>query len=414
MNPKNKNCIKQAEPLGFIFLSIGLALAISSYTNVKFLGTRNFSLETILCILSIPLALKKYWPKCCLPHIKLYSYIVITYSLPFFLTFMYLNNPNYKIWSLSLLAGSIILTQCIAFKKLWPVIFIGCFLAALVFKLESPNKALPDDILIVLSCCLGIILYFSHFSKKIMLEYEDKIKLLEGVGMTIAHELRTPIASIKAGSLGIENVLPSLIDAYEKAASSNLNIHLINSVQLNTIKKAIRNMYSTCVQANMSIDIFLKNVSEPQKTKTSLCSAKDIIIQSIKEYPLSEESLEKINFDLDQNFMFIGDENLIKHVFFNLLKNALFHVRCPIDHKISILLSENNNYGKIIVMDTGTGIDPKNLPYIFDKFFSSNNQKGTGLGLHYCKNCIEQFGGKIECKSEQNKYSEFSIYLPKA
>lgn len=407
------SCIKQPETLGIFLLSIGLTIAISDYISAQFIEIGNFPLEIILCILSIPLIVAKYFPKCFSPFVNAYSYIAVTYSLPFFFIFMYLNNPKSTFWSLSLVIASIVLALCIAFKKLWPIIFIGCLIAALIFEVQQPNSNLPENTLIVLSCCLGIILYFSHFSKKAAQEYEEKISLIESVGMTIAHELRTPIASIKAGSRGIENMLPLLIDAYEKANALNL-VDAIDPGHLNALKKTIQNIDYTCLQANMSIDMFLKNVSDPQKTTTSLCSAKDIIATSLDEYPFSENDQKKIHCDLTQDFKFIGDDNLMKYVFFNLLKNALFHSRCPDNHKISIRLSENGNFGKITLNDTGTGIDPQNLPYIFDKLFSCNNKKGTGLGLHYCKNCIEQFGGKIECNSEQNKYTEFSIYLPKA
>lgn len=413
MNRKTDARIKQTEPLWIALSFMGLTLAITDSTLAQFFGVGNFALEIILFLVSTPLIFQRYFPKNYSKIINAYSYIAITYSMPFFLTFMYLNNPSYKIWNLLLVAASAILAQCVTFKKLWLIIFIGCSAAILMSELEPYHRNLPNDALMLLAFCLGIILYFSHFSNKVTQEYEKKINLIENVVMTIAHELRTPIASIKAGSLGIENILPLLVDAYEKAKSAHL-VTAIDPNHLNALKKAIKNISYTCLQANMSIDIFLKNISEPQKTATSLCSAKDIIMTSLNEYPFTENDKKKIHHDLVRDFKFIGDGNLMKYVFFNLLKNALFHSRCSLSHSISIQLSQNDHFGKIIVKDTGTGIDPQNLPYIFDKLFSCNNQKGTGLGLYYCKNCIEQFGGKIECKSEQNQYSEFSIYLPQA
>lgn len=413
MNQKTDACIKQKEILWIILSLIGLGLILTDDTAAQYFGTGNVLLEIILFILSTPLIFHKCFSKNYSKWLNAYSYIAITYSLPFFLTFMYLNNPNYKIWGLLLAAASAVIAQHVTFKKLWFIIFLGCSIAILMSKMYLYDRGLPEDTLIVFLCCLGIILYFSHFSNSVTRAYEKKIYLIENVVMTIAHELRTPIVSIKAGSLGIENILPLLMDAYEKALTANL-VTAIDSNHLNALKKVIKNISYTCLQANMSIDIFLKNISEPQKITTALCSAKDLILQSLEEYPFTEIDKKKVHHDLIQDFQFMGDDNLMKYVFFNLLKNALFHSRCPINHTISIQLSKKDHFGKITVKDTGTGIDPQNLPYIFDRLFSCNNQKGTGLGLHYCKNCVEQFGGKIECKSEQNQYSEFSIYLPKA
>ncbi|MEW8206603.1 MAG: ATP-binding protein, partial [Candidatus Thiodiazotropha taylori] len=66
--------------------------------------------------------------------------------------------------------------------------------------------------------------------------------------------------------------------------------------------------------------------------------------------------------------------------------------------------------------DTGAGIRPKDLPYIFDPFFSrrADDVKGTGLGLSISLAIIEKYGGTIKVTSEVSVGSVFTVILPNA
>lgn len=63
------------------------------------------------------------------------------------------------------------------------------------------------------------------------------------------------------------------------------------------------------------------------------------------------------------------------------------------------------------VQDTGKGIDPEQLPHIFDPFFSTK-ENGTGLGLAICLKIVQDQGGTIEVDSKVGKGTTFRIKLP--
>jgi signal transduction histidine kinase len=74
-------------------------------------------------------------------------------------------------------------------------------------------------------------------------------------------------------------------------------------------------------------------------------------------------------------------------------------------------------YMEIKVSDTGVGIDPEELPKIFDKFYRIKNQKtrdvaGTGLGLAIVKGVVESHNGTIDVESVPDKGTTFRILLP--
>ncbi|MDF4957050.1 response regulator, partial [Vibrio parahaemolyticus] len=58
------------------------------------------------------------------------------------------------------------------------------------------------------------------------------------------------------------------------------------------------------------------------------------------------------------------------------------------------------------------GIDSSILHKIFDDFFSYQKSGGSGLGLGYCQRVMRSFGGRIECQSELNEFTEFYLYFP--
>ena len=68
---------------------------------------------------------------------------------------------------------------------------------------------------------------------------------------------------------------------------------------------------------------------------------------------------------------------------------------------ISIEKDDNNNYAKIIIQDTGTGIDAEMLPRLFEKF-ATKSERGTGLGLYISKNIVEAHGGRIWTDDNDN------------
>ena len=103
---------------------------------------------------------------------------------------------------------------------------------------------------------------------------------------------------------------------------------------------------------------------------------------------------------------------IFKHIFFNLLKNSLYFVKKAGKGEINISLSEDAHYHIIRFYDSGYGIKAEYIDKIFDKFFS-RRRYGTGMGLFFCKNAIEAFGGKIACTSKLNEYTEFTIKLVK-
>ena len=72
-----------------------------------------------------------------------------------------------------------------------------------------------------------------------------------------------------------------------------------------------------------------------------------------------------------------------------------------------------NGANQTDVRDTGPGIESEAIPKLFDSFYTSDKQGGTGLVLSYCKRTMTALGGDIHCESELGKYTAFTLSFPK-
>jgi PAS domain S-box-containing protein len=115
---------------------------------------------------------------------------------------------------------------------------------------------------------------------------------------------------------------------------------------------------------------------------------------------------------------FNGDQERLKQVVWNLLSNAIKFT--PQGGLIEVRLERLENKALLIVSDTGQGIDPEYLPYVFDRFSqmdssSRRRQGGLGLGLAIVKHIVELHGGAIYAYSRgESQGSDFMVTLPLA
>jgi len=106
------------------------------------------------------------------------------------------------------------------------------------------------------------------------------------------------------------------------------------------------------------------------------------------------------------------DPARIKHVFSNLLNNALKHT--PPGGSVSVSARSEGAEVRFAVEDTGAGIPAEYLPRVFEEFFrvpGQDQESDTGLGLAIVKEIVELHGGRIEAQSEPGKGAKFVFTL---
>lgn len=111
----------------------------------------------------------------------------------------------------------------------------------------------------------------------------------------------------------------------------------------------------------------------------------------------------------------IGDSAAILRVIINLVANSIMVLHN--EGQITIKVEAVDSFICIHVKDNGPGIDPSDLPYIFDKYYAGKSHKrklGSGFGLYICNALVMAQGGNIEVESQLGSYTHFKVYFQKA
>ncbi len=211
----------------------------------------------------------------------------------------------------------------------------------------------------------------------------------------ISHELRTPLT-----------ILQSHIEAI------NDGIWEPTPDKLNILSKEVNRLIKLVGELKYLTDIENHNLRLEMKEINLSIILKEIIDSLSLEFRLKGLSLQS---DIEDNVLFIGDGDKLKQVLINLLANALKYANTGGIVKLKINSDKENII--ISVKDTGIGIDPEDLPYIFERFYRSDvsrNRKtgGTGIGLTISKTIVEAHNGCITVESKTGEETEFKVILP--
>ncbi len=376
-----------------------------------------------------PLMFVRYWPDWAQRHLTLYFWLAMTYCLPFFFTYMLLQNAEYSfavdqqtiVWQMSMVVALALLIMLINDGFLVAVTFVlGSAAAWALFLLGSEEihfAAIGRDYLAPMPVYLFILVGGSIYNHHRDMVQQEMLRAVSSVGSNIAHELRTPLLGIKSDARGLQRYLPHLIDGYERAAEAGLEVRSIRRSHLATLHDSLARIESETDFANTIIDMLLINSSgtqlDPKDFETH--SARECITKALARFPFaSERERELVNVIQGADFQFQGSDILLIHVLFNLLKNALYYVATAGKGEIFIWTEANpGGRNRLFFMDTGTGIPDSILPRIFDRFFTSENAgRGSGIGLAFCKMVMESVGGDIRCESVHGEFTRFILTFP--
>jgi two-component system phosphate regulon sensor histidine kinase PhoR len=108
-----------------------------------------------------------------------------------------------------------------------------------------------------------------------------------------------------------------------------------------------------------------------------------------------------------------GDREGLERAVINLVQNAIKFT--PEKGRVIVTVVAARGGVLVTVTDTGVGIDPDDLPRVFERFFKADKSRragGTGLGLALVKHTIEIHGGRVEAQSEAGQGATFRFWLP--
>lgn len=145
------------------------------------------------------------------------------------------------------------------------------------------------------------------------------------------------------------------------------------------------------------------------------CYADEIVQSAVEAYfPVLNKNENRLKISIDADCPQIyADPYRIAQVMVNLVANAS---RFTEKGDITITVKKDEGFAAITVSDTGKGIEPERIPYIFQRYSGSdvilNNGTSTGLGLYICRRIAEENGGSISVQSVFGEGSAFTLRIP--
>ncbi len=226
---------------------------------------------------------------------------------------------------------------------------------------------------------------------------ENLIRTLKETTESVAHDLKTPIARIKAAS---ENML--MKNKLSKECT-DLLVYIIE--ETNSLNQMIGDL--------LTISKLESGVIEIQKSKINLSKIVKNLYILFKDYAISKNVSIEIN--VPDEVYILGNENYLTRAIANLIDNAIkFNKE---NGKVLISIYEEEDSIKFSIKDTGIGIPQDKVSKIFEKFYRVDESRGihlgSGLGLSLVKAILDQHNATINVISTENKGTEFIVTFKK-
>lgn len=224
---------------------------------------------------------------------------------------------------------------------------------------------------------------------------ETQEKLRKRLTGDVAHELRTPVATLQSH-------LEAMIDGIWEPSSERLTSCHEETLRINRMIGDLEKL------ARYESDSMILN-----KEEFCLCELIKRLMHNFENEFVQRGIKLQIFCNNEKVF---ADRDKISQVLVNLVSNALKY--SGNGSQVTIAVEEDAQCTKIAVRDTGIGISEEDLPHVFERFYRADKSRnrmtgGSGIGLTIAKAIVESHKGRISVSSKLNEGTEFTVVLPK-
>lgn len=227
-------------------------------------------------------------------------------------------------------------------------------------------------------------------------DLEKTDELRRNLMADVSHELRTPLSVIQGN-------LRAILDGVYHLEQAEIAVLYDETRLLNRLVDDLR-------------ELALAEAGQLRLERQPVAPA-DVVNRAMESARAQAEARGiALQVDLPEHLPLVDvDSQRIGQVLGNLLNNALIHT--PSGGEVVVAARVREPEVEVSVKDTGDGIPPEHLPYIFDRFYRADRSRATGstgLGLAIAKQLVEAHGGRIEVESEVGRGTQFTFTLPVA
>lgn len=284
-----------------------------------------------------------------------------------------------------------------------PVVGESKTYALIVFRWTSKKKMNELDVSFIASLAA---LASNALTKKEALDESEKSHLLAEserfkttMLRSLSHDIKTPLTALETGA----SLLATSYD--ELSESDRLGIAKNLAEETHSLSGYVENLLS---------------LSKLSLLQNQIPKSYELAIDLWDEAYQREKSLvgkHKVRFDYEDDILVNCNGRLIVQVLENLLRNAFTHTKE--DCEVQLMMAFEEGRALFRVSDTGGGLDPKEIPFLFSELSSypknqSDRYKGHGLGLSICQSIVKAHNGEITGYNNEKGGANFDVYLPLA
>lgn len=269
-------------------------------------------------------------------------------------------------------------------------------------QVEEANNRIVRNLIyynLIILIIASVGSYF--FAKKTLKPIKESVLAQNRFTADASHELRTPLTAMKTEiEVNLRDEKLNIVDARALLKSNLEEILKLENLSNALLKLARSESKERENFENIPITLI---ISASISRVRNLATIKNI--QFISQLDREADSL-----------LVCGDQERLVDLFIIFLDNAIKY--SPKNSKIEISMKKYDGNALVLIKDHGIGIDPNELPHVFDRFYradSSRNKErvsGYGLGLAIAKSIVDLHRGTISVKSKLGQGSEFIVALP--
>jgi signal transduction histidine kinase len=239
----------------------------------------------------------------------------------------------------------------------------------------------------------------------------EKLSALGGLVAGVAHEINTPVGIGVTAVSNLQEEIKEMASLYKKDEISRKDFKEFLESANDSASLIHKNLERTAQLIQSFKQVSVDQVSEQQRSFNFKSYLGDIIRSLSPKFKHKDITF---NLQCDEELLLNSYPGAYAQIFTNLLLNTFTHgFQERQQGTVTITAKQMERRLEIEYRDDGNGISSVDLPHIFEPFYTSDQHKGTGLGLHIVYNIVKQkLHGSISCKSILGKGVLFMIELP--